>query len=576
MTYIQSPRSTPASCSSSPGASPSTSYSPIRHSPLSQPPISAISRTPSPTSYVGNGVKPIPTPSRRASQPTSRGSLSPLTSLVSPSPRYMNGGTSPTSSFHTPTHDVVHSNDQSPSASPSPSRRLSRSQPLLGSYHLSLLHSRMSSAHQPHQLTNEFSISLVSIGKGKSCAAHLRYPSAVEIPFSAVYYDLEDPEAIGMMPTKSTQSQCQSPWTGGVDLEKYYYDSFSNTRPYPDPHSHPHSHVLDAPTRKNEPPSFPGYQVSPVGQLQILIKSSNSPIKVFLIPYDLRKVSIGGRLLVREKAYCKTRDSIGENGGKGVLKYAIQLQFVCILPASSPVNRTTQSTSLPSTPSHAHDGKSYYVSKSMKVVFVSTPPDSREMMDVERTDEIVEPPTTPTSSGNKRRRSSLAFSPGSLGKTSEEWEMVRMKWFARRDMEMDRSEVDAQLDKVDRGDSTRSKRDSDMGLVLEKPRMIRKPSLISTTSPFSSSVSTDVPKSAISPLPILSPLPIRPTTSTLHKSRPSTPTSPRPISPHLNGSGPPLIWSPTGQRRMRREDGLEEVELSERLRKMGVGVNKEE
>ncbi|WWC96042.1 hypothetical protein V866_002909 [Kwoniella sp. B9012] len=574
MTYIQFPRSTPASSSSSPGASPSTSYSPIRHSPLSQPPISAISRTPSPTLYTGNGAKPIPTPSRRTFQPTSRGSLSPLTSLVSPSPRYMNGGISPNSSVHTLTHDVAHSNDQSPSHSPSPSRRLSRSQPLLGSYHLSLLHSRMSSAHQPHQLTNEFSISLVSIGKGKSCAAHLRYPSAVEIPFSAVYYDLEDPEAIGMMPTKFTQSQCQSPWTGGVDLEKYYYDSFSY--PHPNPHHHPHSHVLDTLTRKNEPPSFPGYQVSPVGQLQILIKSSNSPIKVFLLPYDLRKVPIGGRLLVREKTYCKIRDGMGENGGKGVLKYAIQLQFVCIPSSSSRVNRTRQSTSLPSTPSHAHDGKSYYVSKSMKVVFVSTPPDSREMMDVERTDEIVEPPTTPTSSVKKRRRSSLAFSPGSLGKTSEEWEMVRMKWFARREMEMDRSEVDAQLDKVDRGDSTRSKRDSALALVVEKPRMIRKPSLISTTSPSSSSLSTDISKSTISPLPILSPLPIRSTTSTSHKSRPSTPTSPRPISPHLNGSGPPLIWSPTRQRRMRREDGLEEVELSERLRKMGMGVDKEE
>ncbi|WVW84605.1 hypothetical protein I302_106639 [Kwoniella bestiolae CBS 10118] len=594
MTYIQF-----SSSSSSPSVS--TSYSPIRQSPLSQPPISA-SRTPSPSLHLHNGSKPIPTLTRRSSNPT-KGSISPLTSLVSPSPRYGDGISQHRypSSFHqhrSSSTSLSHSHSPpSPntgtagSTSPSPSRRLSRSQPLLGSYHLSLLHSRMSSAHAPHQLSNEFSLSLVSIGKGKSCPPQLRFPGAVEVPFSAVYYDLEDPEVAA--PDCTRGKAMQSPWTGGVDLEKYYYDSFSNWK---------NNDGLDGialnvstpsrSTRQYEPPSFPGYQVSPVGQLQILIKSSDSPVKVFLIPYDLRRIPIGGRLLVREKTYCKAGHGMAEDGDgeKGILKYAIQLQFVCI-PSITPLNtRQRHATSLPPTPSHTQEARSYYVSKSMKVVFVSTPPGSRETMEVERADEIVEPPpltaTEDVSGTKRRRRSSLAFSPGSLGKTSEEWEMVRMKWFARREME---GAQDGNNGMRDRGDGKASKRDSnlDLDVGVERPRMDRKPSLISTTSPTPTPISSnislsigtapvhlpvDMPRSSLSPIPILSPLPIRSTSNIqTQRSRPSTPISPRPISPHVNGRGPALIWSPTGQRRMRREDGLEEVELSERLRKMGMG-----
>ncbi|WWC70692.1 uncharacterized protein I206_104643 [Kwoniella pini CBS 10737] len=562
MTYIQSsPRAT-TSTPISTSFSSSYNSSPIRHSPLSQPPIVAgPSRTPSPsTSY--NGSKPIPTLTKRASN---RSSFSPLTSLISPS--------SPTYISSTKKSPITLQQDDSNDNPPTPSPPLSRSQPLLGSYHLSLLHSRMSHAHQPHELVNAFSLTLMGVGKGKNCPRELKFPKAVEIPFSATYYDLFNPES-SSYPDPHTQSNKSSPWTSTVKIEDYYYRQFSS-----------YYHRFQTGTRNAQPPSFPGYQVASVGQLQILIKSSSSPVKVFLLPYDLRKVPLGGRLLVREKTYTGNQSHH--------LKYAIQLQFVCV-PSSKESSSedeneideednpyTTRKKRI-STSSNKLIEKSYYVSKSLKLVFVTTPPDQNEMLNVDRRHEIIDPPAISdediTRNGNKRRKNSFAFSPGSLGKTSEDWNIHRSKWYSKRIM-VDQGGSSGEDDMQDENKSERHnvaiKTDLKLGIGHANDNGSRA-SLLSSTSPSpllplsptsSSNANAITKKPILSPIPILSPLPMRP--GGLNHSRPIRSTSPRPTSPHvLDEHGPALIWSPRSQRRMRREDGLEEVELSEKLRKM--------
>ncbi|WWC62486.1 uncharacterized protein I303_105082 [Kwoniella dejecticola CBS 10117] len=623
MTYIQSnsPLATPSSSTSpSPSASASfsSSYSykssPIRHSPLSQPPIVAgPSRTPSPAFYhhhihIGNGTRPIPTPTSRISR---RPSLSPLSSITSPSPpaHFSRSGNQ-----HSPATPQRQSNQHDEAHTPSPP--LSRSHPLLGSYHLSLLHSRMSHAHQPHELSNEFSLSLMSVGKGRSCPRELKFPKALEIPFSATYYDLFNPDAPSSPPSKPSFSVSSSPWTGNVNIETHYYTQFSSYVPRNPLHP-------DTSSMTTTPPSFPGYQVAPTGQLQILVKSSNSPIKVFLIPYDLRKVPLGGRLLIREKTYCRNSSQAQGNDelSKSKLKYAIQLQFVCVSANNMPDHRSREDDNPFTTRNQRISksfvnserlGKAYYISKSLKLVFVTAPPEKDEVLEIERKDEIVDPPSIEieTAPGgeevlhSKRRKSSFAFSPGSLGKTSDDWIIHRSKWLSRQALYADRSSEEEEEDRVNPPDSPKivdlnvmGNNDSeiDSSSVSARARYERS-SRVSTTSPVPapapapgpppsvglpsseyqpSSPSLPLPslrttaKAILSPIPILSPLPIR--SGAINHSRPitPTPTSPRSISPHIgNDHGPPLIWSPKSQRRMRREDGLEEVELSERLRRM--------
>ncbi|WWC88741.1 uncharacterized protein L201_003654 [Kwoniella dendrophila CBS 6074] len=628
MTYIQSTTSPPPRSPSI--GSPSTSFSPssynsspIRHSPLSQPPIIArdnnhngSTRKSSPIlsteneEYISSLATPIPKRNNR------RSSLSPITSFTTPSP-----SSSSTASF-TARHNVqiqssptITREEEAYSSQPiSPRSSLSRSHPLLGSYHLSLLHSRMSHAHQPHKSSpsTNFSLNIISLGKGKSCPKELRYPDPIEIPFSSTYYDINHNNLDSSYPsTLSNYSSSKStPWTSNVNIENHYFDTFSSTTT---------TNSLND-LNQTKPPSFPGYQVSPIGQLQILVKTAETPIKVFLLPYDLRKVPIGGRLLVREKTYFRignTSNGDSIENRKGILKYAIQLQFVCVPSSNSlphhieddidnpyttryhRIGSTTTghsqehgiSRSLPSTPtSYDQSGKSFYLSKSLKLVFVSCPPDRSEIMDLERTDEIIEPPSSvhPISHSSKRRRDSFAFSPGSLGKTSEDWEILRRKWHTKNEIGI--AQVENQQLIMNPNSNILAKRELELNNI-NQPERTRKPSLISATSPSPSPAPATIPlpqfikeengssvnhqiKRSLSPISILSPLPLK--SGSISRSRPSTPTSPRPISPHVNEHGPALIWSPKSQRRMRREDGLEEVELSERLRRMELGKESEQ
>ncbi|WVR06389.1 hypothetical protein IAU60_003420 [Kwoniella sp. DSM 27419] len=595
--------------------SPPYTASPIRHSPLSQPPMFAPTRTPSPSQQSrkphpshapmpGSGHK-LPSDSTGQHRRTSL-STSPL-SPATPSSLFSTRA-SPSGLEGSPTH---------PASPP-----LSRSHPLLGSYPLSLLHSRMSHAHPAHPPTDGFCIQLSSVGRGRDCPADLRLPKREQIPFSATHYSLvEDGQLSSGVGGKS------SPWVGNVDLESHYIDSLRRT-------TSGHHGLGHGP-----PPLIPGYQVAPRGQLQIFVRTATTALKVFLIPYDLSDLDAGGRLLIREKTYARDIRSEGLSSSlPQTLRYAIQLQFACVQspndvghrqsrsrksstsrrPRDRRANREAQSTSV--------NDKAYYLSKSIRLIFSSLS-SSREEIRMERHVEVIPPPLstpaadTPTretraDQPKKRRDTFGPFSPGSLGRL-EEWEMIRAKWFARREME-DAEAVededgpatrlggkvtsnddqmtleDSPSPSISRGRALKTSLDLDPHTRFTKadprpPKINRTPSLLSTTQParpFSPS-STSSQSSPLSPdlsLPtaqfgdrpapqaIISPTPRH---LTLHSPRPiphgravsPISTSPRPASPRT----PVSVWSPVPtQRRMTREDGREEVELSQRLRQLSM------
>ncbi|KAK4684236.1 hypothetical protein P7C73_g5953, partial [Tremellales sp. Uapishka_1] len=224
------------------------------------------------------------------------------------------------------------------------------------------------------------------------------------LPFSATYYDLEHPSSSSSTPT-------QSPWVGSINLEQHFHDSYALLLPPLGP-----------------PPPFPGYRIAPVGQLQLLIKTPTQAIKVFLLPYDLRNLPIGARMLVRERTYVRNPANDNE-----ALRFALQIQFVCVESARSSTShrgsRKASTTRRPKgvaskpdsarTPSQASSlsSKSFYVSKHIKVVFASCAPEKHETVRVERTDEVVLP------------------SEDTMQSPDPSWERIVQKWHARNYVE---------------------------------------------------------------------------------------------------------------------------------------------
>ena len=296
----------------------------------------------------------------------------------------------------------------------------------------------MSHAHAPHSSSTEFSIHIKAVGQGKGCPPELRCPKPLHLDFPATYYDLED-----------TGGPSQTPWVGTVELEEWYHDLYS-------------SGFIDT---EVEPPIHPGYRVAPVGQLQMIVKTPTNAIKAFLVPYDLREIPIGGRLLARERTFVHNLNpetpTSGSSPGprtspniaygspdkgkkKESLRYAYQLQFICIADSTKPKREssTTRQTSISSSSSTStssinSDGKAYYLSKSLRIVFTSTPPESDQETRTEREDEIV-PVSDINSTGSGRRRSSVALGPPGKERmrVMEDWDIVRRKWYARREMEI--------------------------------------------------------------------------------------------------------------------------------------------
>lgn len=385
-------------------------------------------------------------------------------------------------------------------------------------------------SHSLHSTSQKgFSLHIGAVGKGKHCETTLRCPPPLDIPFSATYYDL---------PAGSTSGAIShSPWVGHIDLEGRYFDEYAHL-----------STPGAGPSRPRSPPAFPGMNVAAIGQLQLLVKSADAPIKVFIVPYDLRRVPLGGRLLVRERQLVRSPESSGE---RGVLRYAIQLQFTClpIVPPSSSGSSTTRrprtlAMSLPVDPQIplSNDDRAYYLSKSIKVIFSAQPLGSSDQLILDRHDEVVFP-HTPLQQSDKSR---VVPSPASLGR-QEEWEMVRQKWLARRQM------IDSSSDAIPIVNS-----------IPDSPPIFEK-------SPI-------VPRSQLPHIPLLASIPsIAPSRD---PSRPPTPTikeSPsRSTSPAMSGAPLSHTRGTSSQRYARRQrarlgsGSYEDKELSEKLRALEV------
>ena len=344
----------------------------------------------------------------------------------------------------------------------------------------------MSHAHAPHSSSNEFSIHIKAVGK--SCSPELRCPRPLDLGFAATYYDLED-----------TGGPSQTPWVGTVELEEWYHDRYSS----------------DLAEAEVEPPIHPGYRIAPVGQLQMIVKTPTNAIKAFLVPYDLRSIPIGGRLLAGERTYIHSPeiapspklDGSPDKDTKGKkresLRYAYQLQFICL-----PFDQSRRGSSTTRQTSTSQEERAYYLSKSLRVVFTSTPPESDQETRTERTNEIV-PASDIKLSGSGRRRSSVGMQPVRM---LEDWNIVRQKWLARR--------------KVGDQDESAIEDDPDLSIEEEVLPPIRSPSRTGT--------------------PVPQPF-----------NLPNVPTKQAPPSPRF-------------KHRQLRRTSVEERELSEKLRKMAL------
>ena len=579
--------------------------SPIRSSPLSNPPVYSPSRTPTPSSHRPYAVaRPIP-----ASHPRRSSMLASTSTPLRPSPS--SNLTTPSTTHSTLSNQSGRSNQSKQSTqsgrSTDPSPPLSRSHPLLGSYPLSLLHSRMSHAHTPHSIlpssTSGFSLHIGSLGRGRHCPPELRCPAHVTIPFRATYYDLED----GGRTT-------QTPWVGTVDLEEHYFTTYAQDVPAP-------SNGLTmtsqpSPAAPLPPPAYPGYKVAPLGQLQILIKTPNQAVKVFLIPYDLRNLPIGGRLLARERTFVQSQSTTTRGNDvpssptpsrssptratRERLRYSFQLQFICAprtddIPSSTrsressttrrlrtrppinpdlspsapqPASKTTSTTKSSTRMTEPPIAKDYYISKTIKVIFTSTPPEKDEMGRTERTDEMVLPQSDQRGRMNGSSpgwTSKSEFASGSFGngggngnnsRKREDWDVVTRKWQARR-------QIDAQAFDIEiiRPISPIPTPSPTPPISLLSSQVASPPGVLTPLAPLSLSLSPSPAGGGPPTLPILSP---RPRYQTLVEP-PTTPT--RIVSPQPSSIKTPIPRRyPTRQKLRRGSGSYDERELSEKLR----------
>ncbi|KAJ9126616.1 hypothetical protein QFC24_001645 [Naganishia onofrii] len=315
-------------------------------------------------------------------------------------------------------------------------RRLSTSRSLAGSYTLSLLSSRMSAAHPTHHVPSAFTLKLSSVSPGKGVPSGLKCPQHVKIAFDARWYALDSSSS----PAGAGAGAAWTPWVGNVDVEEHYARQYRNAHPQ---HSHKYDHdderirpdaqcASSVVGKGNAARPRPGYQVGASGKIQLFIMQTvvvppdqsassshprhsitqsstttigkTTPVKVFLVDYDLSSLQPGGRLLYKERAYQTLHSedvtSAGKGDGKGreVLKYAIELQFLCVAkrkmsaknpapptmttttateePATSttdkkrkrPDNASLSSTAKPDT-GNPHTSASYYLGKQIRLVF---------------------------------------------------------------------------------------------------------------------------------------------------------------------------------------------------------------
>lgn len=360
------------------------------------------------------------------------------------------------------------------------------------------------SAHAPHSVPS-FSLRLKAVATAK-CPASIRAPQPLDVPLKATYYDLAE--------------GVNTPWVADVDLEGWFFSSYKSSATRPDSDS----------SRLPQPPHYPGYRVPPVGQLQMIVKTSTAAVKVFVIPYDLRELQVGGRLLARERTYVAStpptdgpaRTPSSPNNSRESLRYAVQLQFIC---THAPAEESSDEV----------EPRAFYVARTLKLVFTSRPPESTDPVRDDRADEVV-PPASINSSPQSR----------SADSRSEDWTRVRRKYIART-VGNEKSKKPIAPAAV-RGFSPSRERPSTPAAITS-PR-----SLLSaldprgedeedrSITPTPGSIGTSIAGALLSPTPLIAPTPIHVDTRV---------ASPRP---------------PSVAESRRRRGSRNERELSERLR----------
>ncbi|KAG0147194.1 hypothetical protein CROQUDRAFT_91826 [Cronartium quercuum f. sp. fusiforme G11] len=306
--------------------------------------------------------------------------------------------------------------------------------PLVGSYENSLLCGRMSqSPSKPLPFLCEIGV----LGHGNIRSQSLRCPPHVKLGFDAYFYDNIDTKAGG-------SGAPGSPYVGTIDLEKHYMDLMleeesARRTEYDDgrtllartpPRISTNGKYSELYESRHAVSRFPGYQIPPKGQLQIIIKNPNhTAVKLFLVPYDLSDMPPGTKKVMRQKSYLVSpsiqpslpspssrqvpdrKGSVSEKKHE-TLKFAVQLQF-CSPPlperVSSKVKAATKELcSSPQSPfnleRHTNMGNDmsqsdlhpcHYVSKNAvthpHVLFINSPHSLTALSDVKKSSHVKAP-----------------------------------------------------------------------------------------------------------------------------------------------------------------------------------------
>ncbi|KAE8215902.1 hypothetical protein CF327_g872 [Tilletia walkeri] len=391
---------------------------------------------------------------------------------------------------------------------------------LIGSYDESLLSGRMSTMpSQPFDFDAELGV--LGMGKGeRECPRKLRCPKHLSVGFEARYYALgadgETGSTAPLSPSPSPsfsssslspspkpkavprleKSTAGSPYVGSIDLEAFFFkrlEEVVNTVRQANPSigSKLSTGIESQAESKLSPadalaqvPVFPGYQVPPKGQIQLIVKNQNlTAVKVFLIKYDLSDMQPGTKTFIRQKSYVSAdvsadRSLSGAGGGanarlrqhsgekeKETMRYAVHLQFACPPLVSKESAKSTESQvqgrgteytiasardapvpvpiAAPSLePVKTKGPPKIYLHRNIRVVFAATGLDSFERLDV-----ITETPVghVASSSIEPERRSGAMIYSAYAGPT-EGWRRmrraVRKRLVAMKQAEEEREEAE--------------------------------------------------------------------------------------------------------------------------------------
>lgn len=292
----------------------------------------------------------------------------------------------------------------------------------------------MSAAHPTHFVPSAFTLKIGSVSPARHVPSALKCPPHVKIAFDARWHSLDGGTAAAW-----------TPWVGNVDVERFYshqrrtetlewareqcgtavQDDEGEEDAGPDIDAY-YERILkgwipsledislaspsdQALLQKMRIAPKPGYELGVCGKIQLFIMqkvdqttTSNTtkgtehttPVKVFLVDYDLASLVPGGRLLYKERAYQTIEDDPRLPGSpatttaspgarpraREVLKYAFELHFLCTEKprkpscaqkhpphdtTDNPRKRRHETTSSANT--HRH--RSYYLGKQIRLVF---------------------------------------------------------------------------------------------------------------------------------------------------------------------------------------------------------------